>query len=233
MYICVAPGVAETFCAFGLSNDPAGLQTKVAAPVADNAADCPEQMVPLAGTELTEIDGGAATVRSFPLSDPVVAGFEAITRMRYPVPTANPLGIIAEIFRVPVAVEDKVPIAVGEANEPVLLDNWAVYTFPVLMVPETVKGTTIAISLFEQYVVDMIVPVVKVALAAEVPVIFTSSIENDGSIGALPTVFKNRNAIFKEAALSQAASVNVLLVQVVTLAILPVFKIQEAPLSSE
>ena len=59
------------------------------------------------------------------LFEPVVAGLLAITRIIYPVPVAVPKGIVAEI--VPeFALLVKVPIVVGDENEPVELDNCAV-----------------------------------------------------------------------------------------------------------
>jgi hypothetical protein len=33
-----------------------------------------------------------------------------------------------------------VPIVVGEANEPLELDSWAVYTLPIVKVPVEVNG---------------------------------------------------------------------------------------------
>ena len=58
-----------------------------------------------------------------PLSAPTAAGLDASTRIRYPLPAGNPLGIVAAMFNDPVELEDNVPIAVGAANEPALLDN--------------------------------------------------------------------------------------------------------------
>jgi len=61
------------------------------------------------------------TVRFVPLSDPVMAGLEPTTRIRYPVPVAAPGGMIAAI--VPELTAESVPIVVGEAKEPAASDN--------------------------------------------------------------------------------------------------------------
>ena len=44
---------------------------------------------------------------------------------------------------VPADIDAKVPIAIGEAKLPLAFDSCAVKTFPVVKVPEVVKGTEI------------------------------------------------------------------------------------------
>ena len=52
---------------------------------------------------------------------PVIAGFEPTTRIKYPVPSAVPVGMVAAMF--PEVVLDSVPIFKGEAKEPEASDN--------------------------------------------------------------------------------------------------------------
>ena len=65
------------------------------------------------------------TVIFAPLSVPITEGKLLMTLIRYPVPAAVAVGIVAEI--VPeLALLTKVPIVVGAAKEPEALDNCAV-----------------------------------------------------------------------------------------------------------
>ena len=59
---------------------------------------------------------------SEPLSVPVIGGNDDITRILYPVPTAVPAGIVAEIIP-EFADEVNVPIFTGEAKLPDAFDN--------------------------------------------------------------------------------------------------------------
>ena len=77
-----------------------------------------------------------------PLSEPVIAGFELTTLMRYPTPDAASAGIVAEI--VPDVVPVNVPMAIGLENEPAALDSWAVNKFPAFAAPSVVKATLTA-----------------------------------------------------------------------------------------
>ena len=71
-----------------------------------------------------------------PLSLPVTTGVELATRMRYALPAAVPLGMVAAM--VPAAVAVNVPMLVGLAKEPVELESWAVNTLPAVKVPTQV-----------------------------------------------------------------------------------------------
>jgi hypothetical protein len=70
----------------------------------------------------------AVTVRFAPLSLPVTAGVELITRILYAPPAACPNGIVAVM--VPAVVEVTLPIAVGATKEPAAFESCAVKTLP-------------------------------------------------------------------------------------------------------
>ena len=77
--------------------------------------------------------GRGLTLKFAPLSVPISAGFEATTRMRYPVPCVWLLAIKDEI--VPeVAVLESVPMRVGEAKEPAPSESSAVKMLPAVKV---------------------------------------------------------------------------------------------------
>ena len=82
----------------------------------------------------------ALIVMLLPLSALVSDGLLEITLMRYPEPPVLPAGMVTEILP-EFAVLVNVPKVVGDANEPLELDNCAVYTFPLLNVPVEVNGT--------------------------------------------------------------------------------------------
>ena len=77
-----------------------------------------------------------------PLSVPVVEGFEATTRILYPVPPTVEDGIVAEI--VPGLAPFSVPMLVGLPKLPEELLNCAVKTLPLLYVPVIVNETETA-----------------------------------------------------------------------------------------
>ena len=75
------------------------------------------------GWVITPIDGdeGCPIVKSLPLSALIRAGMLLTTRIRYPVPFVDPIGIFDEI--VPAVVEVNVPILTGEEKLPLMSDN--------------------------------------------------------------------------------------------------------------
>jgi hypothetical protein len=85
---------------------------------------------------------GEVTIVNAAVVEPIITGLELTTRIKKPVPLI-PDGKVAAI--VPELVEDKVPIEVGEAKDPLALDNSAVNTFPELKVPVAVYGTETAL----------------------------------------------------------------------------------------
>jgi hypothetical protein len=150
--------------------------------------------------EFTETEIGNEMIRSVPLSVPVTAGEELITRTRYADPDGIAQGIVA--LMVPVsAVEVSVPIAVGAAKLPNASDNCAVYTFPAVKVPVAVKGTFIEPQ--AQKGLPAIAPVVIVLLAVTA-VRVMSSTANEGSLPA-ELLFLQRKPIFTLGFPSQTA----------------------------
>ena len=85
--------------------------------------------------------GGMLIVRFVVLADPMVEGVLAITRMRYKVPATDGNAIL--LVMVPADTEVNVPILVGVAKDPVLLESCAVNTLPEVYVPLIVNGIPI------------------------------------------------------------------------------------------
>ena len=102
----------------------------------------PAQKVVAPPAVIVEAVGATFTVILAPLSDPITTGFELTTRIRYPLPAVVPAGMVPEI--VPAAVDVKVPMLTGLANEPAAFDNCAVNTLPALAAAFVVKGTLTA-----------------------------------------------------------------------------------------
>ena len=79
-------------------------------------------------------------VKLLPFVEPVTAGLELTTRMRYKLPVGVLQGMVQLIIP-ELAALFKVPIGVGVAKLPVASDNWAVYMFPNPKVPVEVTTT--------------------------------------------------------------------------------------------
>ena len=62
------------------------------------------------------VTGTLIIVKFDPLSEPIIAGFELVTRILYPVPPEVPEGIVA--ITVPWFTDDNVPMFTGLAKLP-------------------------------------------------------------------------------------------------------------------
>ena len=85
------------------------------------------------------IGGGQEILRLVPLSVPMVAGLDPVTRIRYAVPATVFDGMIA--LMEPEVVELSVPMFTGEAKFPVASESCAVKIFPEVNEPLVVNAT--------------------------------------------------------------------------------------------
>ena len=95
----------------------------VAGTVTTRLLEFPLQIV--VGVAVTEVIVGRAFIVMALLDDPTTDGLLAITRIRYPVPADAPGGIVADMLP-ELALDIRLPILTGEANDPKGSDSCAV-----------------------------------------------------------------------------------------------------------